>query len=629
LKRHFKYNFTKTFNRQRLIRSDADLAKPLILQRLGGYRSKVFMNRRNFYLSLLLLVFFAFTVNIFGQRRDFSYLGTAEEQFNQLFDLNFKAFRKNSAEDANSVNAVSLKAFPNPILLNFGRACAAENLNFQRFNNDLSADQRMAFCEAIQKVSFNLNRQWSPALKSEIQQIWQVFIRENVKICPMKKGVSSKIVAMAGAFTEDQNDKQFNATFYLRPERTENKSFFLVFMHELRHVFDDYLLWKNKSNLTQAEMEKRAFRIMGKIYQETPDKIGFWNLPTLWKDDWKNLSQNEIERRREEKIENFMRRSSLYKKLLKNPNDYIAGYTTIKQAQMQDAAVASTVEIDREKLPARTNVRISEKEIPQNITEVSFAMEKTRSPKNPSELLQAALKNEKNLYYKMDNFVYDQNLQLQCWKKQKVEESYNLERSVARVQDGKTLFHNESSSSSNSSKTPKLPSCVLNFDSIKTDATETFWAAPYLDEMPVKFDHFTEIDGIPVARYTVYQPSAETFNKIAARYPNISPFRAFVGTLWISVEDSQIIRFAGTSFPESEVTGYQCANRCASYGATAVRQKLSSGIWVTTLLNTVAITDKNGKLKPFNYVVKYQNYRQGTSDVKILEEVETSALSSR
>lgn len=94
----------------------------------------------------------------------------------------------------------------------------------------------------------------------------------------------------------------------------------------------------------------------------------------------------------------------------------------------------------------------------------------------------------------------------------------------------------------------------------------------------------------------------------------------FVGTIFVSVEDSQIIKFWGTSFPESEATGYKSAKTFGSYCATAIRQKLTSGIWVTNLLNTVAVTYEKNKLKPFSYVVKYSNYRQGTSDVTILDD---------
>ena len=60
----------------------------------------------------------------------------------------------------------------------------------------------------------------------------------------------------------------------------------------------------------------------------------------------------------------------------------------------------------------------------------------------------------------------------------------------------------------------------------------------------------------------------------------------------------------------------------ASYNATAVREKLTSGIWVTTKVDTVAVANRKGKMKPFNYIVSYKNYRQSVSDVIIFDDEE-------
>ena len=515
----------------------------------------------------------------------------------------------------------NITAFPNPLLLDAGKGCRPENLNSTRFDTRVSTNQRMVFCETLQEVSVKLTGNWSPALKSEMQQIWQIFSRQNIKIRLMEENISSNVRAMAEAFTENTAGRGFNANLYLRPERAADKSFFPIFMHELRHIFDLYMLWKNKTNITEAELEKRAFRIVGKINQELPDNDRFSRLPSFWEDGWKHLSPNEIDRKREEKIERFMRSTGAYKHLLTTPEKYRVGYLSNQSVMEKEAADPIVKENKGEKLPHRLKIRLTENELPQQVKEISFSMEKAANTRNSDQLLRAALINEKNLYHKMDNFVYDQNLQLQCWKKQKVTENYELSRSITRTQNGETLFQDEKISSV-SSKSPNSPSCVLDFDTIKSDATDTFWAAPYLDQMPIRFNYFTVIDGIPVARYTVFEPTNEKFNQIASRYPNIRPFRAFVGTIFVSVADSQIIRFWGTSFPESKATGYQSSRTYGSYSATAIRQKLASGIWITTLLNIVAVTNEKDKMKPFSYVVKYQNYRQGTTDVIILDDVE-------
>lgn len=519
----------------------------------------------------------------------------------------------------NQVFVETPTAFPNPLLLEANKSCRPENLNTARFDKQISLNQQMVFCKTLQEISVKLNRNWSPDLLSEMQQIWRVFVREDVKIHLMEKNVSSNVRAMTTAFTENNAGKEFNATLFLRLEQVEGKSFLLIFTHELRHVFDFYEVWKNKTSITEAELEKRAFRITGKINQELPANDRFSKLPAFWEDNWKRLPANEIDAKRDEKIENFMRSNSAYKHLLKTPEKFLVGYLSIRTPNYGEITNL-TVANDGEKLPRRLQIRQTKSDIPQQIKQLSFRMAKAANPQNPNELLRATLINEKNLFYKMDNFVYDQNLQLQCWQKQKVTENHELNRLIARTQNGEALLENEKISSG-LSKSLVLPSCVLNFETIKSDATDTFWAAPYLDQMTVKFNYFTVIDGIPVARYTVFAPDVQKFKQIASLYPNIKNFRAFVGTIFVSVADAQIIKFWGTSFPESDATGYKSANTFGSYCATAIRQKLASGIWVTTLLNTVAVTNKNNKLKPFSYVVNYRNYRQATTSVTILDDV--------
>ena len=545
--------------------------------------------------------------------------GIVRGQNNSLIKLNQNnltqsAFFQPRKSDADSVNIVRPPApsFQNPLINNQVNGCRLDNLNSAKFGGDLNVGERLIYCQAVQNVAAQLSQNWSPVLRTEIEQIWNVFASEKVVIRPMKKGVSSRILAAAESFTEPAELTGFNASLYLRADRADDKSFFLVFMHEMRHVADFYDLWKTHGNMTEAELETRGFRIMGALYAEMSEKPYFFRLPTFWEDDWKTLTANEIELRRTEKIEKFMRGNGFYKSMMQSPASHTVGYTTATPPQN----VVGTTENKGEKLPERLSFKQTKTEVAQQVKELSFTPEKSANDKNPDELLRAALVNERNLYYKMNNFVYDQNLQLQCWKKQKVTENFSLDNQITRTENGETLMQNDVSASSNE----KNPSCVRNLDLIKSDATETFWSAPYLEQMPIVFDSFSEIAGVKVARYTVYQPTMEKFNQLAAQYPHIKNFRAFVGTIFVSVEDAQIIKFWGTSFPESAATGYQGKSTFGSYCATAIRQKLASGIWVTSLVNTVAVTNENDKLKPFSYVVKYQNYRQGTTDVKILDD---------
>lgn len=106
-------------------------------------------------------------------------------------------------------------------------------------------------------------------------------------------------------------------------------------------------------------------------------------------------------------------------------------------------------------------------------------------------------------------------------------------------------------------------------------------------------------------------------------------FRVVVGTIYVSPEDGQIVRFGGTSFPEAGVTGVYAQRVRCTYRVKAVRQKLNikNGLWVTVHVGTVAVASVRGKVLSFSYTVKFENYRQSQTDVKILDDEETVALS--
>ena len=548
--------------------------------------------------------------NAFGQATNKGFA----EAFSQPQELKYKI----DLETSEAKRA----AFSNPAVLRFTEGCVDSNLRAERFSSDIARTEKVGYCKALQRVSDELNRHdWSPNLRAELQEIWNVFLEKDVVVRPMKKGVSSRVIAAAEAFTKTTGSG-FNASLYIRPGSAKKASFFLVAMHELKHVHDYYRVWKKRNSITELDLERRAFKIMGKIARETPAKESLWRLPKVWDEDWRNLSDAEIAMRTDRNIRRFMKNSRFYKHLVRTPNRYVYGYTSnsLAQTEVKKANIGKG-----ERLPYLVKTRNSAVEIEQNVQDISFETAKARDVTDADEILAAALQNERKLHFQMDNFVYDQNLSLKCWKKQRVRESYIHRKQIARTGQGEALFENERITFNSKKKKAKTPSCVLDVGSINSDATETFWSAPYLDQMPVKFNYFTELDGVKVARYTVYKPSPARFDKIAAKYPHIKSFRVFFGTIFVSVEDSQIIKFWGSSFPEAKTTGHKSNEALASYNATAVREKLASGIWVTTLLNTVAVANKKGKMKPFSYVVKYENYRQGVSDVLILDDEDTVA----
>jgi len=558
--------------------------------------------------------------------------------------------------------------FVNPTISSFEDGCDPANLRIERFAYGISQAQRVQFCEAFQKISNELNStDWSPKLRGELEKIWSVFINENVKIRPMKRGVSKRIVLAAEPFTHGGSNFGFNASIYIRPKYINANSFFLLAMHELRHVYDFHELWMTSASLPEAEMEKRGFRIMGRIAKETPKKEKLKRLPKVWKDSWRKYEDRKVASKMESTIEKFMRKSRFYKQRLRNPNRYMVSFVNRRRAfeNSQQAGIVTkpstpagnrvagntkgqTVGWDLDmpprlvrRKPKNRNTELAKENItafssknqagrlpdpikiapPKKQNEANKYLD-SKSPKKavgkmtPKALLTAAFENEKALYYKFDKFSYDQSLQLQCWKKRKVTESFKRSRSVTRSSNGTPFFHDEKISNVTLKGRADFPSCLIDFVAIDSDATETFWSAAYLDEMPTKFAYFTKLNGINVARYTVYKPAMEKFKQIAAKYPNIKPFRVFVGTIFVSVEDGQIVKFWGSSFPQSDTTGTDSGKNLANYNTTAVRQKLANGVWVTTTVSTVAVSTKHGKAKPFSYLVNFNNYRAIDEDDK-------------
>jgi hypothetical protein len=149
----------------------------------------------------------------------------------------------------------------------------------------------------------------------------------------------------------------------------------------------------------------------------------------------------------------------------------------------------------------------------------------------------------------MSNFVYDQSLAFKCWHKKKQMADFTENTMVARTSTGKSLLQTGLSASAKS-----LTPCKLDYTALSTDFSETFWASPVLEQMPIRFSGFVTEEGKKVARYDVLQPSRELFEKMEKEFDSIKPFRVFVGSIYVSVEDGQIVKFWGTSFPET-ITG--------------------------------------------------------------------------
>jgi len=495
--------------------------------------------------------------------------------------------------------------------------CATNNLQTKRFSSEFDEDERVKICLRMNKIVGKLNStEWSPALSAELKDIWKVFSAQPIALRSMPKENSSRHLAIAEASPSGASDEHFGASVYVRSDKMDTASFFHILFHELRHVYDFYQTWKGKSVVNSVELERRAFLLIGKITQETPEKEKFTEVPKFWKESWRNHSADEISSKREAAIEKYLRKNKLYRNL--EQSKQTLDFSRLKSAsQTENWKSGKGLKKDVERLPDRLPISITNALLPQNIREINFDLEKPRNSRDEKEILRVALNNEKKLYYGMENFVYDQKLQFQCWRKGKITSEFNESNKVARTADGKTLLESTSVPTKST-----LPPCLLNYQPLKTDFTETFWASPALEKMPITFFGFVEVDGKILARYSVLEPNLQLFNQLADEYDLIKPFRIFVGTIYVSPEEGQIVKFSGTSFPEDDITNNNSREVKASYIVTALRQRLNvnNGIWVTVNVNTSGVATIRENFRPFSYTVKLENYRQSKTEVRILED---------
>ena len=507
--------------------------------------------------------------------------------------------------------------FVNPLTKTSGAGCAAANLRADRFVSEMNPSERVTVCQALDKITHKLNRTaWSPALAAELRSVWQAFSNEPVTLRPMPSGTASQMLAMAQPFPNGSPDGKFAAAIYVRAGKSLDDSFFQILLHELRHVLDFHETWKNKTALDSMEIERRAYSLMGKLTRETPEKESYAGVPKFWKESWSNGSEAEISAKREAAIQKYLRGKKLYQDLARDPHRQTLDYSYLNVAGKSNARQTGAAGNHKkgERLPTHKLLPPTAAVLPQNVRAADFNLEKPKNPTDAKEILRVALSNEKKLFYGMSNFVYDQKLAFQCLKDGRVSAQFAESSTVTRTGDGDALFE--------LTHAPAVLPCVLNYPELKTDFTDTFWASPALEKMPIYFSGFQELDGVKLAAYTVRQPDARLFDEMAKEFPQIKPFRVIVGTIYVSPEDGQIVRFAGTSFPEENVTGDYARKVNCTYWVKAVRQKLNieNGLWVTVHVGSVAVASVQGKIRPFNYTVKFENYRQSETDVKILDD---------
>lgn len=528
----------------------------------------------------------------------------------------------------------SIANFSNPLIKSGSNGCLENDLKTDRFASSMAATDRIKICESIIRISKELNTNTlSPELKQELSRIWKTFANERIFFNILPKDSAALLLAQAEPFPNGIGRK-FESVIFINPNKLDEKEFLYVFLHEMRHVYDFDQTWREKGSIDTIELERRAFQLMGAIMEEFPEYGGTGRLPKLWKKNWCKLAKPERLERRNKAVEDFLNRSKTYQRIREvNASLDFRYLKQNEEYQLADAAslvtgdpkTASVVEASYEKkgesLPPRYANPNTKAVLKQNVDELPFTLEKPKDPKDANEILRVALKNERTLYYGMSNFVYEQTAQIECWKKNKLVSTFKDQKTIARTDAGKRLDGKLIQT------VHKAAPCIQNYGALQADFADTFWASPALEYLPIKFFGFVQEDGKTLARYGVLKPTDDVLDSLRMRFPEMNPFRVFTGSIYVLPEDGQIVKFWGSAYPEKELTGYDSKKIHGSYVTTALRQKTSNGIWLPTFVGTVAVA--NGKNdSPFRYAVKYDNYRQTVSDVKILDDEEVVATNA-
>lgn len=210
----------------------------------------------------------------------------------------------------------SAEGFSNPLIVDKTGQCKKDNIDPAKFAFEIDESRKIDICTGVAGIVERLNAdQWSDELRIELTEIWKTFATKEVYFSPMPPNMDSSIFAIAHSFPPGRPRDVFSATIYLK-NGVENKNFFYhVVFHELRHVFDFNDLWVNGTDVPLFELERRAFRLMSLIDEETPKEKRSSKTPSLWQDDWKDLDKNSRENKRSQAISKLMKKSTHYKNL--------------------------------------------------------------------------------------------------------------------------------------------------------------------------------------------------------------------------------------------------------------------------------------------------------------------------
>lgn len=371
------------------------------------------------------------------------------------------------------------------------------------------------------------------------------------------------------------------------------QTFGLIFLHEADHVVSVFRVLRQNQRTTSFELERRAYDFQSRLEEEL--NIRPRMALSVWRARWNRLPNNEKEKRRSEAIYKLLSRHSAYKN--SRPDKYeVFEFNTGKYEKTREVITNPRWDGSFENPNANAH-------LPAGVeSEPSFALQ-TPTSDNPEDIWRALIANEANFETEFNTFIYKQRINLHCSNQiGEVIGEYQRFSVINRLTDG-TLWEQIDFF-------PESSFCTAVEPADLEDMTNSFFVLKRLESRNYSFLGFAMRDGLRVARFELHAPP---FSSTGEKLGN-SRDRYFWGIVEVDALEGQIVFLDGKTGPEDESHKFPQLQ--------VVRQKNRHGIRLP-----VQVSGSDTLYYPLGFTLRiktlitYSDYRQFTSDVKILEDI--------
>lgn len=515
-------------------------------------------------------------------------------------------------------SATAFAKFTNPF-----SSDGCKSFHEQKFAGDWKSDEKAKFCANIEGLVSELNALPASNNKARIEAAWGAWHEDYGKIGKMsyfsavelKKSIVGKILGTTTFMVADH----LKATVWLKDSLLTDKKGYSVFLHETQHFADGIDAYKNQTSITSYELERRGYETESLFAEITPETESFSSRPKFWDDSWRKLSARERDEKRQKVIYDWLDKSPIY------PNSRPRNFQVYNFDVLSGGGILQTslaLDTKGQKVfymngrPLVENVvmekttwdggiawtSLKDPLLNGNSENPAFEPSKPNDANDPNQLWQAAVQNEKKLQSEMADYLYNQNVFIQCLNKERkpVAEYVKISQ-VNRKTDGGVY-----------EKILQFPDempCVTIEAADLYDYTTLYWVIPALDKRDAKFVSWETIDGIEAGKFAIAALPVNDTKDIGKRTDN----RYFYGNVWVSKTDGQIIRLDGHTKPDDGMHKYPHLR--------ADRKRTLAGIWLPSqVAGAEDITADSGYTWRMKLLVQYKDYKRFGSDVKILDD---------